>query len=136
MFYNPEIENVLVKERITWLDVGRFFKIPLIGGGQRHQYNYLGRKKKSGLKVLVRNAVFETNMSENDDGVARCMYDIEQAFQSKQPALISNHRASFVGGLDSRNRDKGLTALDALLKKITDKWHDVEFVSTDELDKL
>lgn len=136
MFYNPEIENVLVEERINWLDVGRFFKIPLIGGGQRHQYNYLGRKKKSGLKVLVRNAVFETNMSENDNGVARCIWDIEQAFQSKQPALISNHRASFVGGIDTNNRDKGLKALDELFKKIIAKWSDAEFVSIDELDKL
>ncbi|MEC5166432.1 hypothetical protein RCH18_002172 [Flavobacterium sp. PL11] len=133
MFYNPGIESNLVENGIDWLDVGRFFKIPLVNGKQRAQFNYLGRKKKSGLKVLVRNAVFEANMSANDNGVARCMYDIEQAFQSKQPALISNHRASFVGGIDANNRDTGLKSLDVLLKSILKKWPDAEFLAGSEL---
>jgi hypothetical protein len=136
MFYNPSIENVLRKEGIEWLDVGRNFKIPLKGGSERYQFNYLGRKKRSGLKVLVRNAVFESNMSEKDNGVDRCLYDIDQAFKSKQPALISNHRASFVGGIDTANRNKGLTTLDKLLTQITTKWGDVEFISAKELSKL
>jgi hypothetical protein len=136
IFYNPAIEATLFNEGIDWLDVGRFFKFPLVGGGERYQYNYLGRKKKSGLKVLVRNTVFETNMYQNDNGVARCMWDIEQAFIAKQPAFISNHRASFVGGIDTANRNKGLTALDKLLTQITTKWGDVEFISAKELSKL
>jgi hypothetical protein len=136
MFYNPAIEPTLLKESVDWIDVGRFFKIPLTGGGEQYQFNYLGRKKKSGLKVLVRNAVFETNMSQNDNGVLRCMHDIEDAFKAKQPALISNHKASFVGGIDTANRNKGLTTLDKLLTQITTKWGDVEFISAKELSKL
>ena len=67
-------------------------------------------------------------MSQNDNGISRCMYDIEQAFNVKQPAIISNHRASFVGGIDENNRTKGLKALDELLENILTKWPDVEFV--------
>lgn len=133
MFYNPDLEKTLVENGIEWLDVGRFFKVPLLGGNERSQFNYLGRKKKSGLKVLVRNAVFESNMSENDNGVSKCIYDIEQAFKAKQPALISNHRASFVGGIDIGNRINGLKSLDLLFENILKKWPDAEFVSSAQL---
>ncbi len=136
MYYNTKLENSMVQSGIKWLDVGRFFKVPVVGGAERYQYNYLGRKKKSGLKVLVRNCVFESNMSENDNGVNRCLNDIEEAFLNKQPAIISNHRASFVAGIDPKNRDKGLNALNELFKEILVKWPDAEFVSSDVLNKL
>lgn len=135
MFYSPKIENKLVEKGIKWLDVGRFFKIPQVGGGERYQYNYLGKKKNSGLKVLVRNCVFESNMSNDNDGVTRCLQDIEEAFRIKQPALISNHRASFVGGIDVRNRDIGIKALDSLITEILKKWPDAEFATITDLDK-
>lgn len=133
MFYNPAIEPILLNNQIKWLDVGRMFKIPQIGGGEKIQFNYLGRNKKSGLKVLVRNAVFESNMTESDNGVNRCLYDIEQAFKAKQPAIISNHRASFAGRINPKNRENGLKALDLLLKSILKKWPEVEFVSSKEI---
>jgi hypothetical protein len=133
MFYNPSLEDTLVKGGIDWLDVGRFFKIPLSGGGERYQYNYLGRNKKSGLKVLVRNCMFESNISTIENGVSHCLSTIEQAFKFKQPALISNHRACFVGRIDQKNRDKGLKAFDLLLKTILEKWPDAEFISIDKL---
>ena len=136
MFYNPTLETTLVQQDIDWLDVGRFFKVPLLGGADRYQYNYLGRKKKSGLKVVVRNCMFESNMSENDNGVARCMKDIEEAFKAKQPALISNHRASFVGGIEIKNRNNGLKALDLLLKSILSKWPNSEFITVNGLTNM
>lgn len=132
MFYNPAIEPILINNQIKWLDVGRMFKIPQIGGSEKFQFNYLGRKKKSGLKVLVRNTMFESNMSETDNGVNRCLNDIEQAFKAKQPAIISNHRASFVGRINPKNRENGLNALDSLFKTILVKWPDVEFVSIEK----
>lgn len=135
IFYNPAIETDLVANNIQWLDVGRFFKTPQVGGGEKRQFNYLGRKKKSGLKVLVRNCVFESNMSDSDDGVNSCLAGIAEAFASKQPALISNHRACFVGGINEDNRTKGLKAIDTLITKILQKWPDAEFVSGNELAK-
>ena len=133
MFYNQQIETVLFKEGIEWLDVGRFFKTPQVGGGHKWQLNYLGRKKQSGLRVLVRNGIFEPNISEKDNGVDRALFDVEQAFKAKQPAILSNHRAAFIGRIDTRNREKGLRALDELLGKMLKKWPDVEFVSVDKI---
>ena len=133
MFYSTDIEKDMLDSGIEWLDVGRFFKIPLVGGGERFQFNYLGRKKKSGLKLLVRNCVFESNMEGNDDGVALCLQNMEDAFQAKQPAIISNHRASFVGGIDQSNRVNGLNSLDKLLREIVQKWPDAEFVTMNSL---
>lgn len=136
MFYSPVIEPILKIEGVDWLDVGRYFKIPGLHGKDFLQWNYLGKENKSGLKVLVRNCMFETNMSENDNGVHRCLFDIEQAFKYKQPAIISNHRASFVGGISEKNRDNGIQALDILLKSIKIKWPDAEFISASDLEKL
>lgn len=128
MFYNPRIENDIVEQGIEWIDVGRFFKLPMLNGKDNYQFNFLGKKRKSGLKVLVRNSIYETNMTSSNNGVARCLSDIEQAFKLKQPAIISNHRASFVGGISSSNRDNGLQSLDLLLKEIFKKWPDVQFI--------
>ena len=133
MFYTPSIERTLVQEGIKWLDVGRVFKIPMSDGSEKWQVNYLGRKKKSGLKVLVRNAMFEPNISETDNGVSRCLSDIERAFSVGQPAIISNHRAAFVGRLNVDNRKKGLEAIDVLLSKIVQRWPEVEFISGPDL---
>lgn len=132
MYYSPKIEETLFKHGIHWLDVGRFFKVPKVGGGESYQLNYLGRKKKSGLRVLVRNGIFEPNISETDNGINRALFDIEQAFKAKQPAILSNHRAAFVGRIDEKNRNKGLDALDKLIKKVLRKWPDVEFISPNQ----
>lgn len=136
MFYNPIIEPILKNDGVDWLDVGRYFKIPRRYGKDFYQLNYLGKKNKSGLKILVRNCMYEANMSEADNGVNRCLYDMEQAFKANQPAIISNHRASFVGGISVLNRDNGLQSLDLLLKSILSKWPDVEFIAALDLEKI
>jgi hypothetical protein len=118
LFYNPQIEEIIKREGIDWIDVGRLFKVPQTDGTEKWQFNYLGRKKKSGLKVLVRNAMFESNISQSESAVDRCLYDIEQAFKLRQPAIISNHRACFTGRIDDNNRRKGLFELDLLFSRI------------------
>lgn len=133
MFYSPEIEKTIVDCGINWLDVGRLLKVPKVGGGESFQFNYLGRKKKSGLRILVRNSMFEPNISDIDNGVNRALYDIENAFNAKQPAILSNHRAAFVGRISPENRAKGLKALDELICKVLNKWPDVEFITPNEL---
>jgi len=136
MVYHPALESAMVEGGVEWLDVGRFLKIPQVGGGKRFQLNYLGRKIRSGLKILVRNAVFEPNMSLHSDGLDSCLAQIEQAFKAKQPAIISNHRAAFTGRIDPKNRGKGLQALDELLGRILKTWPDVSFISAQEVSTL
>jgi len=135
MFYHSSLETQMYSHGVKWLDVGRFFKTPRVGGGERWQLNYLGRRKKSGLQVLVRNAVFEPNLHGVSGSVDHCMKRIDTAFKHRQPAIISNHRAAFVGGIDDNNRSQGLKALNHLLTKILKAWPDVEFLSMPEFSK-
>lgn len=134
-FYPTDINNVLEEQRVNWLDVPRLQSIPRLNKKPLKRFRYLGQKSSNGFRYLVRNAVFESNMSNNNDGVESCLADIQQAFDCKQPAIISNHRASFVGGIEDKNREKGLKALDKLLAQIIKKWPDVEFISINELGK-
>lgn len=130
--FSNHLESKVSGEGIKWLDVPRFFKMPKPNGKNTPRFFILG-KKKYGLRHLVRNTVFETNMSETNNGVEDCIKGIEEAFQLKQPAIISNHRASFVGRIDSKNREKGLRAFDELLKQILKKWPEVEFITVKDL---
>ncbi|SHE64215.1 hypothetical protein SAMN05444278_103256 [Psychroflexus salarius] len=130
--FSNHLERRVSGEGIKYLDVPRFFKMPKPNGKTTLRFFILG-KQKYGLRHLVRNTVFETNMSETNNGVEDCLKGIEEAFQLKQPAIISNHRASFVGRIDPKNREKGLRALDELLKQILKKWPEVEFISVKDL---
>ena len=91
-----------------------------------NRLHYFAQKNEFGQRFITRNAVFESNLVAS--GIDECLVQIEKAFLSCQPAIISNHRASFVGGIDHRNRDRGLQQLDVLLKAILKKWPDVEFI--------
>ena len=95
--------------------------------------NYIGKKTKEGLIIMVRNVVFEPTEDRGIDWVSYTMKQIETAFYWNKPAIISSHRVNFCGHIDSKNRDKGLAALKTLLQKIVKKWPDVEFMSADEL---
>lgn len=133
LFYNPQIEESLNRGGVELIDVSRLFKVSQTDGTEKWQFNYFGRKKKSSLKVLVRNAMFESNISQSESAVDRCLYDIEQAFKLRQPAIISNHRACFTGRIDDNNRRKGLFELDLLFSRIVKKCPDVEFISINKL---
>lgn len=134
--YHTDLEPVLLSKGIKWLDVPIWQKMPIGNGKVRHRFHYLGQKGSSGLRYLVRNAVFEPNMDQHNDGVDTCLAQIATAFKSNVPAIISNHRVAFVGGIDPKNRDKGLRSLDNLLKNILKKWPDAEFITVRDLDNL
>lgn len=134
LIYHTNLEQIMIDNGVKWLDIGRFTKMPQVGGSESWQLNYLGRKKPSGLRVLVRNAVFEPNMASDTDGVANCLAQVENAFKSKKPAIISNHRASFAGRIDQNNRAKGLKSLNKLLTEILKRWPNVEFISANKLE--
>jgi hypothetical protein len=50
-----------------------------------------------------------------------------------KPAIIDTHRVNFMGSLSLKNRKKGLTILDELLKRILIKWPDVQFMDSESL---
>ena len=74
-------------------------------------------------------------MHGEDASVDHCMKGIDTAFKHQQPAIISNHRAAFVGAIDESNRSQGLKALNHLLTQILKTWPDAEFLSMPEFSK-
>jgi len=86
------------------------------------------------LNYYVRNCAFEPTDPEFD-GVEATMQQIQAAFRWNKPALISTHRANFVGGIDPSNRDAGLKELNKLLVSILKTWPDVEFMSSSHMFK-
>lgn len=135
-FYSENILPILSNQDIKWLDVARTQKVTRLNKKPKQFFRILGQKSQYGFRYLVRNAVFESNFSKENNGVNSCLKSIQEAFDCKQPAIISNHRASFVGGVEEHNRTRGLKALDLLLKEILLKWSDVEFISIQSLKKV
>jgi len=108
-------------------------------GRYKKHFRYLGKKGKSGLMYMTRNAFFEPGSWEHPaskDWVNDCLKEIEIAFRWQKPAIISSHRVNYIGWLNPKNRSNGLQKLDELLKKIIKAWPDVEFMTTTELGNL
>ena len=135
--WDPTIEVVLKENGVNWIQGMRSQLIPT---GTFNQYNPLkhsfGETNTLGLRYNVRNCIFEPSMNSNRDWVNSCLAQISNAFHWNKPAVICVHRINFVGFIDSKNRDKGLKDFDMLLKSILQKWPDVRFISTDELESL
>ena len=99
----------------------------------KKSFNYIGKQTKEGLRIMVRNVVFEPTEDRGIDWVSYTMKQIETAFRWNKPAIISSHRVNFCGHIDEQNREKGLATLKSLLHEIVKKWPDVEFMAADEL---
>jgi len=130
------LHGVLAEEGVRYIEKTIFYKEHQGGGRYKTIINHTGKKTQSDQTILVRNCVFEPTDDRGIDWVAFAMKQIEAAFRWNQPANISTHRVNFCGRIDQNNRRKGLTTLGALLKKITQKWPDVEFMTSAELGNL
>jgi hypothetical protein len=101
----------------------------------RTRLHYHGQKEKHGIRYMIRNCVFEPNR-DGDSSVDTCLNQIYSSFKWNKPAIISTHRANFVGALSPENRDKGLRQLTTLLKEIVKNWPDVEFMTSEQVAAL
>jgi hypothetical protein len=136
--WHPNIECTLKKEGVEYLQGMIHQRIP-IDDDTSFKYkknNYLGKKSKSGMIYLTRNAYFEPSQHPDIDWVDDCMNRIKIAFCWHRPAIISMHRLNVIGSIDISNRDKNLKLLKNLLVKIVRNYPNVEFMSSDELGKL
>ena len=131
--YHQSLEKTLIENGINIIDVPLIHKMPLGNGKYTTRLHYLGQRNQFKQIYLTRNVVFEPNISDNDDGVNVCLKGIETAFKYRRPAIISNHRVAFVGGIEPQNRDKGLKSLKRLMSSILKKWPDSEFMSVVDL---
>lgn len=131
--YSPEIEQTLAECGIKYIHVQRYVAYPIGNGNYSRKFLYNGKKNEFGQKYIVRNCQFEPQGNSNNEVANRCLLDIEAAFRWGAPAFISSHRVNFVGQLDKKYRDNGLGQLSYLLKKIVERWPDVEFMNGDEM---
>lgn len=135
--WGPEVEAALHDQGVGYLQSGRIQWIPVAGrDARKRKRRFLGHRNRLGQTYLVRNVDFEPSSNPSLDWVDRALVQVELAFRMRKPAVISTHRVNFMGGLDPRNRDRGLEALSRLLKGIRKNWPEVEFMNTVELGDL
>ncbi len=133
---HPAIHHYLKEGGIQFLDTP-FIKSEHQGEGKHNRnVNYTGKMNKEGQVYQVRNCVFEPTDNRGFDWVNFTFKQVEAAFRWNRPAIISSHRVNFCGHIDPKNREKGISALRELLKKITTKYPDVEFMSSSALGKI
>tara|TARA_B110000027_G_scaffold133097_1_gene160724 strand:- start:796 stop:1914 length:1119 start_codon:yes stop_codon:yes gene_type:complete len=133
---HPVIHQHLKNCGVKYLDTPLIKKEHQGDGKYKRVFNYSGKKNHLGMTYQVRNVVFEPTNKRSFDWVNYSLKQIETAFFWNKPAIISSHRVNFCGHIDKKNREKGIDSLKELLRKIVQKWPDVEFMSSSELGDL
>lgn len=129
------LEKTLKDCGIVYLNSSRVYKVPLGNNRYHLKFDWPGRINSFGQIYLSRNCFFEPVMNKNgaNDWVRKCLREIQIAFQWHKPAVISTHRVNYTGFINPENRTAGLNALNELLKRITNIWPEVEFLTSTEL---
>jgi len=137
--WDSALEPALAKTGVQYIQ-GMIIQLqPLARPGYEYQrkFHYQGQRNRFGQRYLVRNAFFEPSTTDTSfDWAGDCFNRVETAFRWNKPAIISAHRLNFMGGIQPKNREKNLALLKQLLKNITQRWPQVEFMSSDQLGDL
>lgn len=130
-----DFDKALADEGIRSIKAARFRIEPNGEGG--HITRKISNPQRNELNQMFyyRNCWFEPYQQRNNS-VDYCMNHIAGAFNWNKAAVVCSHRVSYMGGIDSRNRDWGIRELKDLLKRIIKKWPDVIFCSSEEYAKL
>ncbi len=135
--WHSDIEDTLYFHGIKYIQGLSVQFIPTGSFGRyRKKYHFTGQRNRSGQYFLPRNCFFEPSLAPNSDPIDECLYRIKTAFNWRKPAVICSHRINYVGSLDSSNRTRNLSNLHDLLRQITTRWPDVEFMTSDQLGDL
>lgn len=127
------IHKALKANGVKYID-SPFIKEEHQGKGRyKKSLNFTGKVNDDGLLLEVRNVVFEPTDDRGFDWLQYSLKQVETAFRWNRPAIISSHRVNFCGHIDENNRKAGTAALKQLLKKIVEKWPEVEFMAANEL---
>lgn len=133
--YHLKLNSILVEKGIQYIGLAKMHQNPLETKTIEKKLFWLGKKTKENLSVITRNVVFEP-ASPDYKGVEGSLKQIERAFNFKNPAVISTHRANYIGSLNPENRSKSLEELKCFLFQIKSKWPEVEFVTSSTLGKM
>ncbi|MFZ1705237.1 MAG: polysaccharide (de)acetylase [Saprospiraceae bacterium] len=130
--FHPSLEKTTYESGISSLYASFIYQIPIEGNTTKNTFRYLGQTNEFNQKYILRNCLFEPN-EPGLDWLGIALKDIETAFSYRKPAILGPHRKNFIGCLNENNRKNSLSILKKLLKKIVEKWPDVEFMTTREL---
>ncbi|MBA4323139.1 MAG: hypothetical protein C0408_10020, partial [Odoribacter sp.] len=124
------IEKILKDCGLEYICSGRMQSEPLGNGEYVRKFHRLGERNSFGQIYITRNCFFEPVINEpvGKSWINDCLREIEIAFRWQKPAIVSTHRVNYTGFINPENRAKGLKALDELLKKIINRWPEVEFM--------
>ncbi len=130
--YNIALNETAAINGIQFISLAKMQREPQGEGKLKTRYHYLGQNTYGGLRVITRNAFFEPHL-KGRDWVDSCLHSVETAFKWQKPAVITSHRVNYIGGMKIENRELGLRELNRLLDRLTKKWPDLIFMSSDEL---
>jgi hypothetical protein len=108
-------------------------ELPIEQGLHKTVNKFWGQNNGCGQMYYRRNVLFEPSYNQDVDWDRKGMREIEIAFRWGKPAVISSHRANFIGSIFEDNRDRSLKKLSNLLKMIQKKWPEVQFISSHQL---
>jgi hypothetical protein len=128
--WNDSIEQLFHEQKVDGLQGSFLQNIPKLNQPFQKKYHYSGQKNKLKQTYLVRNGLFEPSLEPKIDWVNKCLESIEIAFQWGKPAIIGTHRINFAGRLDAQQRNQNLKDLELLIKKIVQKWPEIEFLDS------
>lgn len=109
---------------------------PTPAGPRKPVFRYTGQRNERNQMYIIRNAFFEPSLEGNAFKSGNTLRQIKQAFQLRQPAILSSHRINFVGRGSKEKRNENLRYLKKILKKVVDLYPEVEFISTDRLNDI
>ncbi|MDC0298099.1 hypothetical protein OAL21_02925 [Akkermansiaceae bacterium] len=130
--WDPNLHGLLKEKGVQFIQGAKYQLLPLYGKHKRNRLRHrFGERNDYNQIFGVRNCTLEVAVGQST--VDSCLKEIAMAFWMKKPAVISMHRLNFMGGIDAKNRDRGLSALSNLVKQLLKKWPDVQFMSTPQL---
>lgn len=133
--FSSKLETALIMNGIEYISMPKIYNEPVGFGRSKKRFSWMGKTTGKGLKVIARNCFFEP-ATPGKDWVDSCLSEISTSFTWHNPAVISTHRVNYVGRLSGVNRDRGLTHLNILLRRIVQKWPETEFMTSHELGSL
>ena len=135
--WHPEVERVLADNGVRYVQGGAVQKIPKLNRADKsYKRHFTGHRNDLDQIYLVRNCAFEPSSNPELDWVEQCLKQIETAFFWNKPAIIEMHRVNVIGYINPKNRDRNLKKFDRLLHRITKRWPEVEFMTSDQLGQV
>jgi len=132
--WSPDYNGPISQSGVRYYQGNRKMKDPVVGSQFKFHTHKLGEENRFNQRYLVRNVTFEPSLIQHKEKVVdQCMWEIAAAFRMSKPAIICTHRLNYVGFIDPDNRDQNLVLLEQLLKRMLDRWPEIEFITSAEL---